>query len=68
MKKFAAYMLLLGLMGINTTACVKTKCPTYMTPQEFARFEEKRIQKGSRLKRDSKGNIKKRKVSVDKVR
>ncbi|GAB4126802.1 MAG: hypothetical protein OHK0045_06210 [Raineya sp.] len=65
MKKFVAGAF---LVSFCLGSCAKTQCPTYMTPQEFARYEEKRIQKGSRLKRDSKGNIKKRKVSVDKVR
>jgi hypothetical protein len=65
MKKFVgSYFLVSLLLG----ACAKPKCPTYMTPQEFARYESERVQKGSRLKRDSKGHIKKRKTSVDKVR
>lgn len=67
MKKFAKYIFPFVLLLIGT-ACAKTKCPTYMTPQEFARYEEKRIQKGSNLKRDKKGHIKKKKVSVDKFR
>lgn len=65
MKRFIGYIFLLGLFFI---ACAKPKCPTYMTPQEFARYEGKREQKRNNLKRDKKGHIKKRKVSVDKVR
>ena len=65
MKKF--------VVGIFLTAflfgsCAKPKCPTYMTPQEFARYEDKRMQKGRTVKRNNKGNIKKRKVSVDRAR
>jgi len=65
MKKFVACIfLVIFLFG----ACAKPKCPTYMTPQEFARYEDKRDRKGRNIKRNKKGNIKKRKVSVDRVR
>ncbi|PKQ66871.1 hypothetical protein [Raineya orbicola] len=65
MKKFIAGLICWLSVAIFG-ACSKPKCPTYMTPQEFAKFEAERMQKGSRLKRDSKGNIKKAKKRPDK--
>jgi hypothetical protein len=42
MKKFVgSYFLVSLLLG----ACAKPKCPTYMTPQEFARYESERCRK-----------------------
>ncbi len=65
MKKFVwGFFCLYWAVGASN--CSKPKCPTYMTPQEFAKFEAERMQKGSRLKRDSKGHIKKSKKRVDK--
>lgn len=65
MKKFVwGFFCLCWVIGASS--CSKPKCPTYMTPQEFAKFEAERMQKGTRLKRDSKGRIKKSKKRVDK--
>lgn len=65
MKKFVGYIFFVYLFLVS---CAKPKCPTYMTPQEFARYESKRDQHRKTPKRDKNGHIKKRKVSVDKVR
>jgi len=62
-KKF----LLVLLVTMELWACQKPKCPTYMTPQEFAAFQEKRDSRRY-TKRDRNGHIKKKQVKVDKVR
>ncbi|MDX1904206.1 MAG: hypothetical protein SFU27_08615 [Thermonemataceae bacterium] len=54
-------------IAFELLACQKPKCPTYMTPQEFAAFQQKRDSKRY-TKRDRNGHIKKKQVSVDKVR
>lgn len=61
MKKFSWIVFCYCLL-----TCSKPKCPTYMTPQEFAKFEAERIQKGTRLKRDKHGHIKKARKRADK--
>ncbi|MCS6795336.1 MAG: hypothetical protein RMJ97_04395 [Raineya sp.] len=65
MKKFLGFYVSL-VLGLFSVSCSKPKCPTYMTPQEFAKFEAERIQKGTRLKRDKHGRIKKAKKRADK--
>jgi hypothetical protein len=65
MKKFicgGTFTLLCFLAG-----CQKPKCPTYMSPKEFAAYEAKRDSKGRSIRRDKSGHIKKRTTRVDKV-